>query len=110
MIAASRPPNVAHRIQFREASLTDLQGIYDRIAEAAGHDIAYAYVGRIEATCRNLSVFPARGTVRNEVYPGLRVIGFERSASIAFVVHDQSVDILRILPRGANLPEEWDTE
>lgn len=101
---------MAHRIQFREAALLDLQCIYDRIAEAAGHDIAYAYVGRIETACRKLSVFPARGTVRNELHPGLRVIGFERSASIAFVVRDQLVDIFRILPRGADLPEDWDAE
>ncbi|MGV3551393.1 type II toxin-antitoxin system RelE/ParE family toxin [Rhizobium sp.] len=109
-IVASGPPNVTHRIQFREASLVDLQGIYDRIAEAANHDIAYAYVGRIEIACRKLATFPARGTVRNEIYSGLRVIGFERSASIAFVVRDKFVDILRILPRGADLPDEWDTE
>jgi toxin ParE1/3/4 len=101
---------VAHKVQFREASLVDLQGIYDRIVKAAGHDIAYAYVGRIETACRNLATFPARGTVRNEIHPGLRVIGFERSASIAFVVRDQVVDILRILPRGMDLPEEWGSQ
>lgn len=101
---------MAHRVVFREASLTDLQGIYDRIAEAAGHDRAYAYVGRIEAACRKLATFPARGTVRERLHPGLRIIGFERSASIAFVVRDQLVDILRILPRGSDLPEEWDAD
>ena len=101
---------MAHRVVLREAALTDLQGIYDRIAEAAGHDRAYAYVGRIETACRKLATFPARGTVREQIHPELRIIGFERSASIAFVVRDQVVDILRILPRGSDLPEEWDAD
>ena len=101
---------MAHKIAFREAALTDLQGIYDRIAEASSHDRAYAYVGRIETACHKLATFPARGTVREHIHPGLRIIGFERSASIAFVVRDTFVDILRILPRGADLPEEWDSE
>lgn len=101
---------MAHKVVFREAALADLQSIYDRIAEASGHDRAYAYVGRIEIACRKLGTFPARGTVREQIHPGLRIIGFERSASIAFVVHDRLVDILRILPRGIDMPEEWDAD
>lgn len=33
----------------------------------------------------NLAAFPQRGTVRNHIHPGLRVIGFERSAAIALI-------------------------
>lgn len=101
---------MANNVVFREAALTDLQGIYDRIAEAAGHDRAYAYVGRIEAACRKLETFPERGTVRAHVHPGLRIIGFEQSASIGFVVRDGIVDILRILPRGMDFPETWPSD
>lgn len=49
-----------------------------------------------------LSVDPFEG-----IYKGLRVIGFERSASIAFVVKGNTVDILRILPRGMDIPSDW---
>lgn len=101
---------MAHKVEFREAALSDLQGIYDHIAEAAGHERASAYAGRVEAACLNMATFPARGTVRDQIFPGLRIIGFERSASIAFVVSDKVVSILRILPRGSDLPEEWDAD
>lgn len=101
---------MAYKVVFRETALTDLEGIYDRIAEAAGHDRAYAYVGRIETACRKLETFPERGTVREQTHPGLRIIGFERSASIGFIVRDGIVDILRILPKGMDFPDEWTSE
>jgi len=52
-------------------------------------------------------MFPERGTERNHIYPGLRIIGFERSASIAFTVDANIVTILRILPRGMDFPSDW---
>lgn len=101
---------MVHKVEFRQAAINDLKNLYLQIAEDAGNDRAFAYVGRIESACRTLATFPARGTVRNHLHPGLRIIGFERSASIAFVVSEKTVDILRILPRGMELPEEWDSE
>jgi toxin ParE1/3/4 len=101
---------VVHKIEFRQAAIDDLKNLYLIIAEAAGHDRAFAYVGRLEIACRKLATFPARGTIRDHINPGLRIIGFERSASIAFAVRDNVVDILRVLPRGMELPEQWDIE
>ncbi|WP_312807850.1 hypothetical protein [Agrobacterium cavarae] len=47
-----------------------------------------------------LSVFPERGTLRDDVRDGQRIIGFERNASVAFIVEDESVIVLRILGKG----------
>jgi len=58
----------------------------------------------------SLQTYPERGTVRDRVLPGLRIIGFERNASIAFRVVGDSVEILRILRRGRNIPTEWSNE
>lgn len=55
----------------------------------------------------SLQTFPERGSVRDRVLPGLRIIGFERSASIAFRVTGDTVEILRILQRGRDIPAEW---
>jgi toxin ParE1/3/4 len=41
-------------------------------------------VNRIIGFLAGLDVFPERGTIRDDIKPGLRIIGFERSASIAF--------------------------
>ena len=45
-------------------------------------------------------MFPERGTLRDDVRDGLRIIGFERNASVAFIVEDESVIVLRILGKG----------
>lgn len=56
-----------------------------------------------EELCLNLSTMPERGTARFDLRPGLRTIGFERKATIAFRVKGDSVAILRILYRGRSL-------
>ena len=101
---------MTHRIEFRQAAVDDLVALYLRIAEEAGRERAGAYIGRIEAACMALATFPERGTVRAHIHPGLRIIGFERRASIGFIVHDGIVDILRILPRGMDFPDDWTGE
>ncbi|TVZ73836.1 type II toxin-antitoxin system RelE/ParE family toxin [Rhizobium mongolense] len=97
---------MAHRIEFREAAVEDLKALYLHIASESGRERAGAYIGRIEATCMSLATFPERGTVRAHIHPDLRIIGFEHSASIGFIVHDGIVDILRTLPKGMNFPDD----
>jgi toxin ParE1/3/4 len=98
---------VAYSIAFRPAATADLKRIYLYIAEEAGRERAGAYIDRIEAACMGLASFPERGTVRKHILPGVRIIGFERSASIAFTVENDTVTILRVLARGMDLPADW---
>jgi toxin ParE1/3/4 len=58
------------------------------------------YLGRIQAYCSGLREFPARGTRRDDVLEGLRIIGFERRVSIAFRIVGTGVVILRVLYGG----------
>ena len=48
-------------------------------------------------------LFPDRGTRRDDLRPGLRVLGFERRAVIAFQITATTVTILRILYGGRDL-------
>lgn len=68
--------------------------------------MANRYDERLRAFCERLEYGSERGTQRNEVLPGLRVIGFERNASVAFVVEADQVVILRVFYGGAN----WERE
>jgi toxin ParE1/3/4 len=43
--------------------------------------------------CFGRSTFPSRGRRRDDILPGLRVIGFERRVNIAFVVTADTVFI-----------------
>jgi toxin ParE1/3/4 len=78
----------------------DLIGRYDFIAEHAGRKTAGDYIARIEATCMSRRTAPLRGTPRNDIKPGLRIIGFERRAVIAFRVVRSEVEIVRIFYGG----------
>jgi len=63
-----------------------LDRLHRYIADRAGEGIADGYVDRIVTSCRGLSIFPLRGKARDDLLPGLRTIGFERRATIAFMV------------------------
>ena len=96
------------RVVFAESARADLDDIFAWIADHAGLEVARAYTGRIERFCRKMTPFPQRGTARNDLRPGLRTVGFERRATIAFTVKGEDVIILRILYAGRSLDLAFD--
>jgi toxin ParE1/3/4 len=88
------------KVSFRPLAEADLFRLYDYIADESGHDIAASYIERIEAACLALETFPERGTRRDDIRRGLRTIGFERRATIAFEVTKTKVIIVRIFYGG----------
>lgn len=92
-----------HTVQFSPEALGDLIDLYDYIAAHDSAARAIGYIDRIEECCRSLSVFPERGAGRDELRAGLRILGFERRAVIAFHVAADTVTILRILYGGRNI-------
>lgn len=90
-------------VVFSPEARDDLFALYDHIARASGAERAIAYIGRIEAACRDLDLFPERGQRRDDLRPGLRVLGFERRVVIALHVDAERVTILRILYGGRDL-------
>jgi toxin ParE1/3/4 len=53
-----------------------------------------------------LGTFPERGTRRDDLAPGLRTIGFERRATIAFRVGRTDVVIVRIFYGGQDFERD----
>ena len=96
----------ARRVVFSPEAEEDLAQIYDWIADAGNPVTALNYVTRIADECRTLDFASERGRARDDVRSGLRTMGFERSATIAFVVELDQVTILRIFKGGRN----WETE
>lgn len=95
------------RIVYEQSARDDLRSIYFWIAEAAGSDIALAYLQRIHERCDRLVSFPERGTPRDDIVRGLRTIPFERSATIAYIVKPDSVQVLRVLRKGQDVNREF---
>lgn len=88
---------------YTEEAGGDLDWVYDVIAEASGSIVtASRYEQRIRAFCDNLDYASERGQRRDDIRPGLRIVGFERRMSIAFEVGDERVTILRIFYGGAD--------
>lgn len=92
-----------HKVVFSPEARADLIGLYDHIAKDSGTRRALDYIERIEVWCGGLANFPERGTRRDDLAAGLRIIGFERRAVIAFSVRTNTVTILRILYDGRDL-------
>jgi toxin ParE1/3/4 len=89
-----------YAVRFRPEAEADLLGLYEFIAERSGVDVAGGYIDRVEAACAALSAFPNRGTKRDDLRHGLRTIGFERRATIAFLVAATEVVIVNIFYGG----------
>ena len=102
--------SVAHKVVLTATALDDLKSIFLYIADAAGIDIAEGYDRRIRGTCLSLADFPARGTPRDDLMPGLRSIAFERQATIAYRIEGRQVLILRILHHGRDPAQGFDPE
>ena len=90
------------QVVFTPEARTDLFEIYDWIAAKASSKIAISYIERIEAYCLGFELASERGHRRDDISPGLRIVGFERRVTIAFAVDDDCVTILRLFYGGQN--------
>ncbi len=93
------------RVVFAPEAAEDLNELYDWISGEASPTVALAYLERVEAYCSRLSIGSERGHLRSDIRPGLRIVGFERRLTIAFVVQEETVLVLRVFTAGRN----WET-
>jgi toxin ParE1/3/4 len=84
--------------------------IHAYILENSGEQRADTVVGRLLGACHDLELFPLRGNQRNDIRPGLRVMGFKRYATIAFEVEAERVVIHGILWRGQDVDRLFEDE
>ena len=82
---------------------SDLTAIYDHIAAEVSQRVARTYTQRVEAWLATFDLGAERGTLREDLQPGLRTIGFERRVTAAFIVEDERVVILRLFYGG----QDW---
>jgi toxin ParE1/3/4 len=94
---------VAHRVIFSPEAAADLSEIYDYIAKQSGTAIAFGYLRRIEAYCAGFKHSAERGTKRDDLRSGLRIVGFERRITLAFHLDSETVVIDRILYGGRDI-------
>jgi toxin ParE1/3/4 len=93
-------------VLFSPAAIADLERMHGHIALRGGKRVATAYVARIYQYCLDMAIFPERGTRRDDIWQGLRLVGFERKATIAIEVKADQVRIARIFGRGQDVEGE----
>jgi plasmid stabilization system protein ParE len=85
---------VNYRVGFHPLVARDLYAIARWILDYAGPVAAARRLGEIEAAIATLKATPHKGSLRDEIAPGLRAIPAGRKAVIAFVVDDDQREVL----------------
>lgn len=95
--------DVAIEVVFAPEARDDIVELYDFIAAQSNSERARGFTQRIVAYCQGFGTFPEHGTRRDDLRPGLRIIGYRRRVTIAFHVSAERVVIDRILYAGRNV-------
>ena len=98
------------QVIFTPLALRQIDDLHRYISENSGDAIADGYIGRIVAHCTRFDLFPERGTRRDDILPGLRIIGFERRLTIAFVVTPETVLIEGLFYGGQDIETKLKNE
>ena len=88
------------RTKYSPHATSQLEDLYEYVALASGPDRADTFVGSIVDYCDRLATSPHRGTRRDDLSPGLRIVGFRRRVTIAFSITDEAVEILGVFYGG----------
>jgi toxin ParE1/3/4 len=88
------------RTRYSPHAARQLEDLYKYVAQASGPDRANVFVGSIVDYCDRLAIAPHRGTRRDDVSPGLRIVGFRRRVTIAFSITNESVEIVGVFYGG----------
>ena len=80
-----------------------LNEIEEFIAYEASPAIAARYVEAILGRCESLAEFPRRGTLRDDLRPGIRTLSFRRRVTIAYVVEEVRVVVVGIFYAGRDM-------
>ncbi|HUQ37973.1 MAG TPA: type II toxin-antitoxin system RelE/ParE family toxin [Aestuariivirga sp.] len=94
-------------VVFSPEAIDDLNRLYDWIVSVAGSAVAFRYIERIEAFCMGLDLASERGVLREDIRPGLRVVGFERRLTVAFSVDLEIVTIHHLFYGGQKWEEAF---
>ncbi|CAN5221863.1 hypothetical protein BH09ACT1_BH09ACT1_17940 [soil metagenome] len=99
-----------YRVVFSQEALEQLEELYDFISDAGSPHNAADYTESIVSFCESLADFPLQGTARDDLRPGLRIIGYRKRVVIAFAIVTDAVAIVGILYGGRDYEHILATE
>lgn len=81
-------------IKFHPLVARDLDANAHWIIDYAGPDAAVRKLSEIEAAIATLKTTPHKGSLRDDIAPGLRAIPAGKMAVVAFTVDDEAGEVL----------------
>ena len=91
---------MTYSVVFSPEADEQLIELYHYIAKSASPDIAAQYTEAIVSYCESLRTFPHRGTMRDDVRPGLRITNYKKRTVIAFTVAADLVSVIGVFYGG----------
>lgn len=86
---------MSYAVRFAPEALEQLAELENWISRASGTtSVAERYVNGIVNFCENFNVFPERGMRRNDLLPGLRVVGYRKRTTLAFLINHQAEAVI----------------
>ena len=85
---------MTYRLRFHPLVERDLDLIAHWIIDHAGAEVAGRTLTEIEQTITELARLPHRGSIRDDITPGLRAIPAARRGVIAFTVDDAAAEVV----------------
>lgn len=101
---------IRRQVVYSPAARSDLLRLLNWLAEVASPEIAIGYVEQIEDFADRLAFAAERGTRRDDVRPGLRIVSYRRRVLLAFEVAESTVTVLRVFYGGQNWEGAWDED
>lgn len=92
-----------YKVVFHPRAEQELVELYDYIHTNANFERAQAFLSGIRDYCLGFATFPKRGSIRDDIMEGVRIVGYRRSISIAFVVTLDRVLILGVFYGGRDI-------
>ncbi len=89
-----------YKIIYTPKAKSQLVTIYDYICDIAAPHVALKYTGKVIDYCEDLNIFPMRGSMRDDLSPGLRITNYKKTCVIAFRVREDTVTIIGIFYGG----------
>lgn len=90
-----------YKVQYREEASADILDIYRWVYESSLDPVtAQRFTQRLLDTCERIGDAPLGGRPRDDLYPDLRTVPFEKKAVIAYLVGEDIVHITNVFYGG----------
>lgn len=88
-------------VEYREQAVSDIEDIFAYVLERSADLVtAMRYTDRIYARCESIGDAPFGGVSRPDLGKGIRMVPFERSAVILYIVENETVCIIDVFAGG----------